>query len=156
MIDADPLAGGAEGVNGLAHGAGRGAHHHHDPVGVGRAVVLDQAVAAAGALGEHVHGVPNDLGHGPVERVRRLPALEEHVGVLGGAAQHRGVRGEGAAAEGDDVLVGDEGPQVVVGEEGHGVDLVRRAEAVEEVQEGDPRGEGGGVRHRGEVVGLLG
>ena len=42
----DPLAGRDERVDGLLDGAGGGAHHDDHAVRVGRAVVVDQAVAA--------------------------------------------------------------------------------------------------------------
>ena len=59
------------------------------------------------------------------------------------------------AAEREHVLVADQRPDVVVLEERDLVDLVRGAEAVEEVEERDPGPERRGVGHEGEVVRLL-
>ncbi len=49
----------------------------------------------------------------------------------------------------------DQRPEIVVAEQVDAVDLVRGAEPVEEVQERDPSPQRGGVRHGGEVMGLL-
>jgi len=49
----------------------------------------------------------------------------------------------------------DHRPQVVVGEPLDLGDLAGGAEAVEEVEEGEAAGEGGGVGHRRQVLGFL-
>ena len=95
----------------------RRAHHDDDPLGVRRAVVVDEPVPPAGPAGELVHDVLDDPGHGEVERVGRLAGLEEDVRVLGRAADDRRVRGQAAAAEGEDVVVADERPDVVLVED---------------------------------------
>jgi hypothetical protein len=68
-----------------------------------------------------------------------LARLEEDVGVLGRAAQHRAVRAQRALAVGADEPLVDHRAQVVVGQQLDLVDLVRGAEAVEEVHEGHAR-----------------
>ena len=152
---ADLLAGGDERGHGLGDRAGARAHHDDDALRVGRAAVVHQVVPAAGLGRQLVHHLLDDAGHRQVEGVGRLAGLEEDVGVLGRPAHDRGVRGEAPGAVGEDVLVADERPQHVVVEDRDLVDLVRGAEAVEEVEERHPRAQGGRVAHEGEVVGLL-
>jgi hypothetical protein len=135
----DLLAVRDERVDRLFDRADRRAHDDDDALRVGGAVVVDQPVAPAGALGQLVHDLLDDPGQGQVVRVRGLASLEEHVGVLRGAAHDRGVGREAAAAEREDVLIADEGPQVVVFEQDDLVDLVGGAEPVEEVEERHPR-----------------
>jgi hypothetical protein len=118
-------------------------------------VVVDEAVAPAGALGELVHDLLHDAGDGEVERVGRLAGLEEDVGVLRGAAQHRRLRGQAPGAEGEDVVVATSARRSSSSSSGDLVDLVAGAEAVEEVQERHPGAQRGGVGDEREVVGLL-
>ena len=73
---------------------------HDHPLGLGVADVVEQAVAPAGALGEAVHRRLHDARAGVVEGVGGLAGLEEDVGVLGGAAQHRAVGRQGPARGG--------------------------------------------------------
>ena len=94
-------------------------------------------------------------GTASVERVDRLARLEVDVGVLGRAAQHRAVGRERAAAVGADQLVVDHGAHIVIGQLLDLLHLVGGAEAVEEVEEGDARFEGGGLGDQGEVHDLL-
>ena len=89
---------GVQRIDRLAYRAGARAHQHDHPIGVGRAVVVDEVVLAAGQRGEAVHRRLHDVGHARVERVARLAGLEEHVGVLRAAAQHRAVGVEPAVA----------------------------------------------------------
>ena len=114
---ADPLAAARRAPRRSPRPPRAGAHQHHDPLGLGVADVVDEAVAAAGAL---ARGGPSTLLHGAgdrvVERVGGLAGLEEHVGVLRGAAQHGRVGGQPAGAVGEDVVVVDQRAQVVVAE----------------------------------------
>ena len=153
--EADLLAGRGHRLDGLGRRAGGRAHQHDHPFGVGRADVVDEPVTAAGARGELVEDLGDDAGHGVVVRVGGLPGLEEHVGVLGGAAQRRGVRRHAAQAVVDDVAVTDEGAEIAVVEQLDLVDLVAGAEPVEEVQERHARPQRRGVADEREVVGLL-
>ncbi len=152
---ADLLAGGDERGDGFRNGTGTRAHHDHDALGVGRARVVDEVVAATGLGRQLVHDLLHDAGHRQVERVGRLPRLEEGVGVLGRAADDRGVRVEATRPVREDILVADEGAHHIVVEDRDLVDLVGGPEAVEEVEERQPGPQGGGVAHQGEVVGLL-
>ena len=136
--------------------APRGRAHDDDhAVGVRRAVVVDEAVSAAGPVGELVHDLLDDPGDGEVERVGCLAGLEEDVRVLGGAAHHGRVGRQATGPEREDVVVADQRPDVVVIEDGDLVDLVRGAEAVEEMEERDPRPQRRGMRDQREVVRLL-
>ena len=112
-------------------------------------------VAPAGARREQVHAVFDDAGRGVVVGVAGLGALEVDVGVLGGAAQHRGVGGQAAGAKLEQVDVAQHGADVVVAEQGDLVDFVRGAKAVEEVQERQVGAQRRGVRDQGQVVGFL-
>ena len=153
--DADLLAAGDERVDGLLDGADARAHQHHDPLGVGRPVVVEQVVGTAGELREPVHRRLHDLRDDRVEGVRRLAGLEEDVGVLGGPAEHRVVGGEGALSMRPDEVVVDEVAQHLVRERTDHVHLVRGPKAVEEVQERHAALERGRVGDRGEVLGSL-
>ena len=130
---------------------------HDHPVGVGRAVVLDQPVAPAGAGRRARPSRPrHDAGHGVVERVGRLPGLEEDVGVLRRAPHHRARRASGPRpGRRRRRPRRTRAREVVVVEERDLVDLVGGAEPVEEVQERHPRPQRGGVGDEGEVVRLL-
>ena len=115
-------------------------HQHDHPLGVGGADVVEQVVLAAGAAGELVHRRLHDPGHGVVERVARLAGLEEDVRVLGRAAQHRAVRatarGRGGPRPASSSIIARRSSSSSSLDLG---DLVRGAEAVEEVQERHPR-----------------
>ena len=90
-----------------------------------------------------------------IERVGRLAGLEEHIGVLRRAAQLRRVGREAALPVGEHGVVVHQRPQIGVVEEVDLVHLVRRAEAVEEMQERHAGAQRGGVSDGREVVGLL-
>ena len=85
----DLVAAAVEVVDGVLDRAGTRAHAHHDLGGLRVAVVLHQVVLTSGELGELVHDLRDDAGHGVVVRVGRLTSLEVGVGVLGGATDER-------------------------------------------------------------------
>ena len=118
-------------------------------------VVVDEVVGAAHPLVEVAHEAGDDAGYGVVMQVARLAGLEEDVRVLRRSAQHGCLGGEAVRPMGEHVLLAHEGSQVVVLEQPDARDLVRGAEAVEEVQERDAGAQGRGVRQEGEVVSLL-
>ena len=126
-----------------------------DPLGLRVPGVVDDVERAAGALAEAGHQRPRPRRDAGVERVHRLARLEVDVRVLRGAADERPLRGQRAVAMRADQLLGHERPQVVVGEHLDRVQLVRGAEAVEEVQERHPRLERRGLRDQRQVVRLL-
>ena len=152
---ADLLAPLVERGHGLRDGLRTGAHHDQDPLGLRVPGVVDDVERAAGALGEAGHQVLDHAGEPRVERVHRLARLEVDVRVLRGAADERPLGGQRAVAVRTDQLLGHERPQVVVGERLDRVELVRGAEAVEEVQERHPRLEGRRLRDQRQVVRLL-
>ena len=86
-----------------------------------------------------------------MEWVRRLAGLEEHIGVLGGPAEHRMIGREGALPMRPDEVVVDEFAQHLVRERTDHVHLMRSPEPVEEMQERHPRLERRGMRDHGEV-----
>ncbi len=151
----DLLPGRDERVDRLLDRAAGRAHDDDHAIRVGRAVVVDQPVAAAGPRRELVHDVLDDPGDGQVVRVGCLARLEEDIRVLGRAADDGRVRGQTAGPERKDVVVADQRPDVVLIEDGDLVDLVRGPEAVEEMEERDPRPQRGGMRDQREVVRLL-
>ena len=151
----DVVAGGVEGVDRLLNRSGGRPHHDDCSVGIGGAVVVDQAVVPAGAGLQLVHDLLDDARYGEVEGVARLPRLEEHVRVLSGAAHHGKLWRHAPRPVLDDVVVADQCPEVVVVENGDLVDLVGGAEPVEEVKERHPRPQRRRVRHEREVVRLL-
>ena len=116
------------------------AHQHDDLFGVLRAVVFIQRVASAGDLEHVVHRLFDDRGDGVVILVARLSSLEVDVGVLRGASLSGMLGVERARLEFLDVghvLFVDDLLDVGIVDHLHLGDLVRGAEAVEEVQEGD-------------------
>ena len=110
----DLLARGDQGLDRLGRGADSRAHQHQHPLGVGGADVVDEAVPATGALAQLVHHLLHGGRDGVVERVGRLAGLEEHVGVLGAASQHRSVGAQPAQAVGEDVVLADQRVEVGV------------------------------------------
>ena len=125
-----------------------------NPFGVGRANVIEQMVLAAGERGELVHRVLHDGRRGKIEGVGGFARLEVDVGILRGAADDRMVRRE-AARDGAHQFVIDHGADVVHGELFDFGDLVRGAEAIEEVQKGNARFQRGGLRNQRKVHGFL-
>ena len=152
---ADLLAARHQVLDGFVRRFGARSHEHDHALGGRIADVLEQPVAPAGQLGERLHRALDDLRARVVEAIRRLSRLEEDVGVLRRAAQHRAIGRQPALAMREDQRLGDQRAQVVVGELLDLRDFVRRPEAVEEVQERNARLERRRVRHRGHVVRFL-
>ena len=142
-------------VHGLVNRLGPRAHEHDHPLGVGRAHVVEQVVAAAGQPGEPVHVLLDDAGAVEVVLVDRLASLEVHVGVLAGAADGRPVGSHGPLSHRQHELLVDHGPQRVVAQELELLHLVRSAETVAEVDERHPRPQRGRRADQGQVVRLL-
>ena len=125
-------------LHGLVGGLAAGPHQHHDALRVFRTGVVEQIVAAPGQRGKFVHDLLDDVGAGGIEAVRRLTALEEHVGILRRAAQHRLVgRHRVRAVRGDDLVVNQRADHRLVEHFNLG-NLMRCAEAVEEMDERQP------------------
>ena len=136
----------------VAHGA----HGHHDGLGVGGAVVVEQLVVLARLLVDLVHAALDDVGQAAVVVVDALLVLEEDVRVLGRTAQHRVVGVQGALPELLQLLPVHHLGQVLVVPGGDLADLVGGAEAVEEVDEGHVALDGGQVGHGAQIHALLG
>ena len=139
--DADPLAARDERGHGLADRLPARAHHDDDALGLGVARCSRRGgsarpVRSASLRHRVLRRRPGTRG---VERVHRLARLEVDVRVLRGAADERPLRRQRPAAVRADELLGHERAQVVVGEQLDRVQLVRGAEAVEEVHERHPR-----------------
>ena len=153
--DADFLATGDQDLGGLGGGFGTGAHDNDDPLGIGRADVLEQVVAAAGHGRELVHFGGDDVRALIVPGITGLAGLEEYVGILGRAANHRMVGVEATVAMGGDGVFVDQLAQLVVGQRGDLRDFMAGAEAIEEVHEGDAALERGGMGDGRHVVRFL-
>ncbi len=146
---------GVEVVDDLLEGIAEGAHADHDAVRIRRAIVVEEVIVGAELLVHLAHVVLDHRGQLVVGRVAGLTMLEEDVAVLVGAAVVRMLRVEGVIAERlDGVHVAHLG-QIVEVPHGDLLDLMRGAEAVEEVQERHAALDGGKVRHGGEVHDLL-
>ena len=118
-------------------------------------MVIDEAVAAAGALGKPVHHLLHYTGHPGVEGIHGLAGLEVDVRVLRGAADERMLRRQRPGAMGTYQIGGHQRSQILIAEHLDGVQLVRGPEAVEEVHERYPGGQRRRVRHQRKIVGLL-
>jgi len=134
---------------------GARAHRHDHAIRVRRADVVEELVRSTNELSVPVHDPLYDPGAFAVVRVDRLARLEEHVGVLRGAAKHRSLRIHAAPAVGQHELVVNHGAKVVVTRKFELEHLVRRSEAVEKVHERNPRLERGGVGDGGQIRNLL-
>ena len=108
-----------------------------------------------GELTELVHGLLGNAGAGVVIGVDGLARLEVHIWVLGGAADHRVLRREAPGAVRLDQLIAHHAADLLVAEQLDLVDLRRGAEAIEEVQEGHPAFERGGLSDQGKVMRFL-
>ena len=132
-----------------------GTHQHDDALRERRAFVFKQLVGAPDLLLEGVHRLLHDVRAGGVKRIARLARLEERVGILRRAAQHRFVRRQPARAVLGDEPVVNQRPQIRLVQHLDFLDLVRRAEAVEEMHERNPRAQRGRLRDEREIRRLL-
>ena len=152
---ADLLAVSVEVVDDFLEHVAEGAHAHDDAVGIGSAVVVEQAVIGAELLVDLLHVALDDGGKLVVDLVAGLTVLEEDIAVLVAAAGVRVLRVERVVAESlDGVHVAHLG-QILVVPHGDLLDLVAGAEAVKEVKERGLTLDGGKVSHRREVHDLL-
>ncbi len=155
LQDPDALSASVQPGDRLADRLAARSHHDEHALGLRVPGVLDDAHAAAGALGELCHRVLDDVSHAGVEGVHRLTRLEVDVRVLRGSPDERPLRRECPAAMASHELLGHERAQVVVGQELDRVQLVRGSEPVEEVQERHARPQRRGLCDQRQVVGLL-
>src|SRR5207248_2137966 len=112
-------------------------------------------VAAAGVSREAIHDVLNDLRAGSVKRVAGFASLEEKVGILSGSEQHGAIRRKRALTMLAHKPFVDDGAKIFVEQRNDFVDFVRSPEAIEKVQERNPRFEGGSLGNQRKIVRLL-
>ena len=155
LQEAHLLALGVQVVDHLLGAAAHGAHSHDDALGVGRAVVVEQMVLAAGQLADLGHVALHNVGQLGIGRVVGLAQLEVDVGVIHQGAHAGILRVQGVGAEGGQRVVVHQLGVLVVGQHVDLLDLVAGTEAVEEVQERDTRLDGAQVRHSRQISGLL-
>jgi hypothetical protein len=139
----------------LVRGFAAGTHEHDDAFRVRRANIFKQICRRARCAAKFVHHLLHDVRAGGVKRIGRLAALEERVGILRRAAQHRPVRRQAAGADFSDQLVVNQRPHDVFVQQFNLGNLVRRAEAVEEMDERQARAQGGGLGNEREIHRLL-
>ena len=142
-------------IHGLVHRVGTRSHDHDHALGGGIADVVEEAVAAPGQLAEPLHRALDGARTGVVKRIRCLARLKEDVRVLGGSAEDRTIRRQPAVTVRVDQWLRNQRAQVLVCQLFDLRDLVRRPEAVEEVQERNARLECCRMRDRGHVVRFL-
>ena len=128
---------------------------HDHALRIRRAVVVEQAIGAAGLHGKAVHHRLHNSRNRRVERRAGFARLEEHVGILRRAANERAIGRERVLAERDQVLVVDHGADGLVADGQNLAHLVRGAEAVEEMNERNARFERGDLRHQRQVGNFL-
>ena len=102
-------------------------------------------VATPSLLGKAVHYVLNDLRASAIEGVRGLASLEEHIGILRRASQDGPVGRKGAFTMLPNEPFIHDGAKVFIEQRNDLVDFVGGAEAVEKVQERNPRFERRGM-----------
>ena len=137
---------------------GRGAartHHHQHPLRLGMADIVEQLVTPAGPFAELPHGIADNSGKAVVVTIDRLPRLEEDIGILRAAAQHRMFRRQRAGTVRLDGIHGHKRPQHIRRQGLDLVDLVRGAETIEEMQHRNAPAQGGDLRDQGEIHHLL-
>ena len=142
-------------VNDLLDGLADRAHCHNDLLGVGIAVVVKKVVVAADHGIDLVHILLHHAREGIVELVGDLPLLEEDIGILGAAAQYRAVGGKPAVTEGIHRGTVHQRLQLLIAPNLDLLNLMGSAEAIEEMQEGDPALDGGKVGDGGKIHDLL-
>ena len=130
-------------------------HCNDNAVGVFSSVIVEESVFTSGDFADFVHVVFHNSRYGGVVVVARLAVLEEDIGVFGRASSNRFVGVHGAATELCQRIHIDERTQVF---HVHCLDLlnlVRCAEAVEEIHERNSALDSAQVSHTGEVHNLL-
>ena len=63
-----------------------GPHGDDDPVGIGRAIVIEELIIAACQFVDVIHIFLHDGRQGLIERIDGFPCLEVYVGILGRTA----------------------------------------------------------------------
>ena len=152
---ADLLAVGVHVVNDLLCHVADGAHGDDDAVSVGSAVVVEELIVGAQLLVDLAHVLLDDLGEILVVLVAGFTVLEENIAVLMRTAHHGTLGVQGVLAERVNSVHIAHFLQVLVIPHGDLLDLVRGAETVEEVDEGNTALDGGQMGHGSQVHDLL-
>ena len=142
-------------VDSLLDGLGDTAHGNDHVLSLGVTVIVEETIVAAGETVHLLHVVLHDFGNGVIIFVGSLAVLEEHVGVLRHAASHGFVGVERTGAELGKGLAVDERSEILFAESLYFLNLMRRAEAVEEIHEGHAALNSGKMSHGAEVHHLL-
>ena len=145
LEDADLFSLGDQVVYGFLGDIAARAHENDDALSISCADVFKELVLTSGDGGETVHRILQNGGYGEVVGIDGLARLEIDIGILRGAAENRMVGREGTLAMLTDELVRQHGAHVVLGQLLDLADLVRGAEAVEEMDEGNLGLEGCGL-----------
>jgi hypothetical protein len=117
--------------------------------------VVEEPVATTRDRGETGHRLGEHFREACVKRLDGLARLEVRVGILRGAADDGTIRIEGARSMRANHVAVDQGAQCLVIERHDLGDLVRRPEAIEEVENGHARTQRHGVPDGRQVLGLL-
>ncbi len=142
-------------VHGFMGTLGPGAHQDHHPFSLRVAHVIKQPVLAAGDPGKSPHHRFQMFRKRLIKRVGGFPGLEEGIGILGGSAQYRAVRGHPAIAMGSYTFMGHQRGQLVIAEGNNLGNFMGGAKAVEKVHHWHPAFQGHGVADGSQVLGLL-
>ena len=82
-------------IHGLFGRFGSRAHHHNHPLGVRRAIIVKQVIGAARLHRKAVHHRLHNSRNRGVEGSTGFAGLEEYIGILRRAANHRPIRAQG-------------------------------------------------------------
>ena len=114
----------------------------HDAIRIGGAVVIKEMMRAAGDFGELVHVALHDVGERVVIGIRRFGVLEINIRIFRRAANDGMIRRKRARTEIGQRFLVDERREVFVGNRFYFLNFMARAEAVEEIDEGDASANG--------------
>ncbi|MPM40206.1 hypothetical protein SDC9_86846 [bioreactor metagenome] len=146
---------GIEIVHRLLHGFGGGAHENHALGGIRCAIVVKQLVIPARELVDLVHIALDDGGEHGIVLVAPLAALEENIGVDGGAPGGGMLGVQSVFAERQQLVVVHQLGKIVIIQRVDLLHLMRSAEAVEKVQEGMACLDRGEMGHGAQIHRLL-
>ena len=153
--EANLLAHGDELVDSFCRHVAAGAHGNDDILSIRRADIVERLVRTSGQLADLFHDLFHDGRGLCVVLVRSFTALEIDVRVLCGAAQVRMIRVQRTGAELSDLIPRHELRHVFVGDLVDLLDLMRGAEAIEEVQERHAALQCGKMRNQRHILRFL-
>ena len=146
---------GIEVFNGFLCRFGSGPHQHNDPLGIGRAIIVEEVVLSSDDGSELVHGLLHDLRRGKIEGVAGFSGLEKDIRILGRASQDRIVRRQPPHAVSPDEIVVDHLPHIIQGELLDFHDFMRSAKSVEKVHKRDAGSQSSCLRDQRKVHDFL-